>query len=352
MRYAVTMISPAQAALTGLLLLSTGCSTEAPPLDAAPSDTGALDTATPDSRPDSVTPPADAGGDRLEPGDHMLTLDSGGLTRTYVLHVPPDLDPSTRYPLVVFLHGGNGTAAMIQMSTRFDAVADRESFLVVYPDGIANNWNGGRGTSDAELMGVDDVTFIRELIAATVMSAGADEGRVFAIGVSNGGMMMHRLACEAADVITAVVPVISALAEPLATCTPARPISMLAIQGDDDPFIPIDGGDTHHRDRPALGDGGNVLSADATRTHWREANGCTSFTSEVLVKVDPADPTEATVFRERDCTDGVLIDYYIVAGMGHTYPPNPARLAISGASSPQLDTNELAAEFFRTVPAR
>lgn len=286
----------------------------------------------------------------LAAGDHARSATVDGRLRTFIVHVPPAVSTGAPLPLVLVFHGGNGTGAAVQASLGFDAPADATGFLVVYPDGIENNWNDGRGTTDAEIAGVDDVVFVRALLDDVSAVVDVDEQRLFATGVSNGGMFSHRLGCELADRLVAVAPVIAAMPTPLAsTCAPAQQISVFMVQGSADPFIPLAGGDTHHQNFPNLGDGGDVESAVATRALWGALNGCGTEVSDALVPIDAADPSRVTRYILRACTGSVEVDQYIIAGMGHTWPPLPGQApAVSGPTSSQLDATAAIVAFFST----
>src|ERR1700739_1100701 len=124
------------------------------------------------------------------------TFRSGGMDRTYRLHVPPG-DP---IGLVLSLHGGGGTGIGQQGLTDFDTVADANNLLVVYPDGYDKSWADGRGASPADAPHVDDVGFLVALAGKLQGDYNIAPGHVFATGMSNGGFMTKMLVCFRADV--------------------------------------------------------------------------------------------------------------------------------------------------------
>ena len=200
----------------------------------------------------------------MDSGDYSLSLQHDNLDRTYLLHVPSGYKPSERYPLVLVFHGGEGTGEKVSKQTDFNIYADQERFFVVYPDGIKNSWNDGRNTTDAAKLGIDDIDFVRELVLHLQTTFNIDEKRIYATGVSNGGIFSQRIGCEMSDIFAAIGPVVSSIATNItAACNPSEPISVVAIQGTEDPFIPIEGGDTSHR-MLGIGDGGFVESAENT----------------------------------------------------------------------------------------
>ena len=141
------------------------------------------------------------------------SLQFQGRKRTYLVHVPPSYNGSRPVPLVLVLHGGMGNAAGTEKLTGMSAKADKEGFIVVYPDGTGLlgdrilTWNVGFGFGYALRKNVDDVGFMKALVANLGTKYSIDRARVYATGISNGGMMSYRLASDASDVFAAVAPV-------------------------------------------------------------------------------------------------------------------------------------------------
>jgi poly(3-hydroxybutyrate) depolymerase len=149
----------------------------------------------------------------LRQGDEEKSFEFQGRRRTYIVHMPPGHDRSSAMPLVIVLHGGVVNAFFTAYNTGMNSTADREGFIAVYPNGTGRledrilTWNVGFGFGYALRNNVDDVGFLRELIERMVSEYGADPGRVYATGISNGGIMSYRLASEASDLVAAVAPV-------------------------------------------------------------------------------------------------------------------------------------------------
>jgi polyhydroxybutyrate depolymerase len=283
----------------------------------------------------------------LTPGIHDFSLEHDGFARTYRLYVPTKYEDGEPSPLVFVLHGGGGNAERLE-GLGFEPLADRNGALIVYPQGVENNWADGRGTTDAELAGADDVSFLAALIDEISTTLSIDSDQVFVTGVSNGGVMSHRLACDLADRFGAVASVIGSLATNYREeCRPSEPIGVMSIRGTEDPFINFEGGDAAHDDFPRLGDGGLIESSESARRFWAEQNGCSEPVSESLEPINPEDPTRVTRIEHADCTDGVSVVYYEVEGMGHTWPPNAGVAPrVSGPASTQLNATELIWAFF------
>ena len=205
-------------------------------------------------------------GATLAPGDHRRVLPFGGLPRIYVLHVPPGWDGATPAPLVVDLHGFTSDADEQRAVSGMGAVSNANGFLVVYPNGWRNAWNGSLCCGNA---GIDDVGFIRAVVDAVAAEAAVDRRRVYATGLSNGGAMSHRLACDAADLFAAAAPMAFPLSyRPAPRCQPSRAIPVLTVMGLTDNLVEYDDG--------------FFGSAAATFAYWREVNGCGGGAPDVL----------------------------------------------------------------------
>jgi polyhydroxybutyrate depolymerase len=168
------------------------------------------------------------------PGDSTITLTSGGLERSALVHVPPGLT-SGRTPLVLALHGYHGSGPQMERYTGFSALADRYRFIVVYPTSAGTYWN-----STAAPGLPDDVSFIEGLIGALERGLCIDRTKVFATGVSNGGGMVALLGCDDSEQIAAIAPVAGGYARQ-PPCRPARPVSVLEIHGTADQVVPYFG---------------------------------------------------------------------------------------------------------------
>ena len=206
-------------------------------------------------------------GAALAPGDSTRTLQHGGLSRSYLLHVPASYGGATAVPLVLDVHGAGSNAEQQRLISGMVAVSDREGFLLAHPEGVANAWNAGLccpgGTPD-------DVGFIRAVVAAIAAEGNVDPARVYATGLSNGGAISQRLACDAADLFAAAAPMAFPVAfRPLSECRPVRPIPVMTFMGLVDVLVRYDGG--------------LFPSAPATFDYWHDVDGCTGTTPDVVV---------------------------------------------------------------------
>jgi polyhydroxybutyrate depolymerase len=178
--------------------------------------------------------------------DETFSLKVGGHERSWLVHTPAGYDGKKPLPLVLALHGGGGNYQGIIESSQFSPKADKEGFIAVYPNGtgklkgIGLTWNAGNGSGYALENKIDDVGFFRVLIEWLKNKYAVDPQRIFVTGLSNGGMMTYRLACELADVIAAAGIVSGALA--VDSPAPARPVSAIVFHGTADEHILYNGG--------------------------------------------------------------------------------------------------------------
>lgn len=274
----------------------------------------------------------------------------GGLERTYRIHVPAARDGGRSVPLLIALHGGGGTGEKMERLALggLTALAERAGFVVVYPDGIEKHWNDGRAKVKyrAHREKIDDVGFIAALIDRLAQEHGIDRQRVYVTGISNGGMMSNRLACELADKIAGIAPVAANMpADLVSMCAPSRPISVLMMGGVDDPMMPWAGGEAHFLRRKF----GQVLSAMDTIKFWAAHNRC-SAAPTVAWEAD-ADREDGTRVRKETyhgCRDGVEVVLYAIEGGGHTWPGGYQYLPkmVVGKTSRDMDANEVIWRFF------
>lgn len=232
--------------------------------------------------------------------------------------------------------------------TGMDAVADSGGFLVVYPDGIDRGWNDGRGINE----GIDDVGFTREMVSKLETQYKIDGKRVFATGISNGGFMCFRLACDAPDLVAAVAPVAAAMSDALAKNNRSTaPVSVLVINGTADPFVPWNGGVIGS----TAGGRGIALSAQATIGYWVALDGCPATpVVSGLPDTDPADGTRVTQSSYGGGRGGTGVVLLAVDGGGHAWPGGRQYLPVRviGRTSRDVTASQYIWEFFKGHPKR
>ncbi len=286
--------------------------------------------------------------------DHGLPLETlrhDGLDRTFLIARPDRNTATGLYPVVIGLHGGGpGDAATAADVQRFHEIDAGEPLLVVYPNGIGAEWNDGRGETFTRHGDptADDVGFLAALIDHLVRYEAADSSRIYMAGASNGAMMSHRAGCELAEKLAAIAPVIAPMPSNTARdCTPQRPLPVLMILGEEDPWVPFEGGTVAPLGRPS----GTVLSADRTMALWAEANGCAL---RPQVRHDTRRPAgDGTRIRRetywRCAADTVMI---VIEGGGHTWPgadrgSGRAAQRLVGRNTSQLDATMEIWAFFQ-----
>ncbi len=182
-----------------------------------------------------------AQGLRGEAVEHTVTVDE--ITRKYLIFAPKGFDRPL--PVVLAFHGGGSNARQMERYTRFNDLAAKEGFLIVYPEAVDGNWNDGRGIEGvrAQQEKIDDVKFVRTIVDRISKDHRIDRSRVVCTGISNGAIMSHRLATEASDLIAAIAPVAGGMAPAMAKkFHPDHPVSIMIIHGDADPLVPIHAG--------------------------------------------------------------------------------------------------------------
>lgn len=265
---------------------------------------------------------------RRQPTGERKTFNHGEIERAYRIHVPKTYDGSNKVPLVLMLHGGGGDAE-IASKMGMTPVADKHTFIVVYPEGINKHWNDGRDSvrfreHDAKY---DDVAFIRALVESIQKEFKIDEARIFVTGPSNGGFMTQRLAIEMSDIFSAAGVIIATMGEPLdKTFKPKHPVSILYMNGTEDPLIPYEGGEVTvefaprlQRNQPSRGRG---ISTDDAVQLWLLRNGLTHVKPRVESLPDN-DKKDGCTVESKIWTGGeagTAVALYRVIGGGHTIP--------------------------------
>lgn len=262
--------------------------------------------------------------------------------RSFRIYVPAGYVADRPTPLVLMLHGGGGSGEQLQtQSANMDPVAEREGFITVYPEGTGAvaTWNGGICCGRAVQSGVDDVAFVRELLDHVEGELCVDRDRVFAMGMSNGAILSHRLACELSERIAAIAPVAGTIG--VADCRPTRPVAVMQIHGTADGHVPWDGGTGCG---PA---GADFVSVPDTMEGWRTLNECS------------ADAQEYFAEGNGSCTasDGCSAPLVLCAidGGGHSWPGGVLKTGVvdcpeDGPQSETFSASEAAWRFFAENP--
>jgi len=241
-------------------------------------------------------------------------LNSGGLQRTYLLHLPPGPPAG----LVLNLHGAGMTGGQQAAATNYDAVADQFGFAVAYPDGVDFSWADGRGGSVPDRQGIDDVGFLAALIDQLTAQHGIPRSRIFVTGMSAGGFMATRFGCARADLVAAIAPVSGTLGSGVA-CAPGQPVSVLQVHGTADSVVPYGGGFMVGRGGPS-----DIVAATSMADRWRTFDGCPP----------PAEVGGAPVRRSvaTGCAAGTEVDFVTIDGGGHIWPTGSFDASVASAA--------------------
>jgi polyhydroxybutyrate depolymerase len=281
--------------------------------------------------------------------DEARNIDVHGLSRSYLIHVPTSYKKDKAVPLVLVFHGGGGDADGMVRYSHFDALADREGFIAIYPDGTLKQWNDGRLMAPKS----DDVGFVRAIIDEVEKTYKIDRKRIYATGMSNGAMMSQRLACEMSGTLAAVAPVAGTMPDDFAPrCSPTEPISVLMIHGTDDPLVPYNGGSITLGQRAI---GGKVWSAADTIKYWAKSDKCGEKpTTSMLPDAAPQDGTRISHDVYSGCAADTEVALLTVNGGGHTWPSGiqylPERFI--GKTSKDIDATETIWDFFAKHPMK
>jgi polyhydroxybutyrate depolymerase len=232
---------------------------------------------------------------------HEETITVGGEVRHYLVFRPLSLPPQL-VPLVVAIHGYTLSSGWMEAYTHFDDQATKGGFVVVYPEGEVGSWNAGSCCGYAMTQNVDDVGFIRQLVDRMLSTGHVDPKRVFVTGVSNGGVMAHRIACELSDRVSAIASVAGALIA--YSCNPTHPISILELHGTEDRAVPYGGG--------FVPDFGPFPATLSMMKHWASLNGCAA---------SPTVTQNGTITTSTwgGCRGGVVVVLDAVNGGGHDW---------------------------------
>lgn len=230
----------------------------------------------------------------LPAGTHAFTLDHDGRERTYEVHVPGIYDDDTPAPLLLNLHPlvlGGQLHEIWTMESRHNVKSEQAGFIVLQPDGTGNlaSWNGGdRCCAPANQENVDDVGFIDALVRHTMAQLCIDERRVYATGMSNGGYLSHRIACEFPERIAAIAPVVGSLSQEL-VCADGRGVPVMQLSGTED----------------------SLASRQQSVDSWIEVNKCTESTA-ITHQLGGV-----TCTTHDECKDGAVVTHCVVEGGGH-----------------------------------
>lgn len=252
--------------------------------------------------------------------NNVRALIHNGLNRKFLVHVPKKYTSTISTPLIVAMHGGGGDMFHHANDKFYKLISksEAEGFIVVFPNGFSRmssgklaTWNAGKCCGKARDKSIDDVGFIREVISNTMKEFNIDKNKVFATGMSNGGMMAYRLACEMSDVFKAVAPV--AGTDNTIDCVPKNPISILHIHAKNDTHVLFSGGagSDAFRDKTMVTD---FKSVPESIQKWVKFNNCHTTPKRVLEKEG------AYCEKYTRCKNNVEVQLCVTEKGGHSWP--------------------------------
>ncbi len=281
-------------------------------------------------------------------GDFRRDVTFGGDDRFYDVHVPASYRPGTAVPLVMVLHGGGGSPSAVRGITGMDRVADQNNFIVIYPAGTGErgrdtrlSWNILRSETYATANNKDDLGFIRAVLKDVQSQFSIDSKRIYATGISQGGMMCYRFACDPdlSGRIAAIAPVAAVMTVSPADCKPSRAMPIIHFHGLEDKFIPYAGGIGSRLERI---DPVERPGVPETMKYWLAKNGA-GASPRVRDRRGKADLEEFG----QDGSPGEVILWKLEDG-GHTWPGGESGLPemFIGKVNRDVSASDLVWKFF------
>ena len=281
------------------------------------------------------------------PGHELRTVNVSGTPRFYLLHVPPAYDPKKPTPVVLAFHGAAMNGGLMVGFCGLSKKADEAGFVVAYPygTGVGGVFLTFNAWADPRPQGpVDDVAYTSKLLDDLASVVNVDPKRVFATGMSNGGMMCHRLAAELSERIAAIAPVAGTLAIP--RCNPKRPVPVMHFHGTADKIVPFNGPDQQTARFIRM------RSVEDTVNTWVKLDGCPP---EPKITDLPDTAHDGTTVKKRvygPGTDGSEVVLFVIEGAGHTWPGMQPPVGFLGKSTMNISANDLIWEFFSRHPMK
>lgn len=320
-----------------------------------------------------------------------VTVDD--VDRSFMVRLPTGYDPQHHYPVVILLHGMNQDADDMERLTRFDELADKDSVIAVYPIAMHGRWNvgvqpeerqqspmgpgrhrryggggypgggggypggggggypgggGGQQTPSQEPSDqrrpapADDVAFINQMLDELPTKFSVDTSRIYAAGLSEGGLMSLRLGCALSDRIAAAAAVGAAMPKKM-ICLPSRPVPMLMINGTSDPVVPYGGGTEHNLNL-------SIISVEDSAQAWAKIDRCAEKPEKSKLPAKEKGGMETKVDTYTGCQQGVQVALYSVKGAGNTWPGGEQYEVEKtiGKTSQDINANEVIWSFLVT----
>lgn len=270
-------------------------------------------------------------------GDSTIGISSGGIKRSFILHLPPGYGQKP-LPLVVNYHGYDNTAANFEHYTNMGAEADHANFIVVFPQGALDNntpqpkpsWNAGIGAGGPTGL-ADDVQFTRDMLSYIQRNYCLDTHRIYVTGYSIGASMAYRIACSMSSQIAAFATVEGAFYHiPPNGCQASRPVPVLDIHSLADTLAPYNG-DTARK----------LVSVPTFLNLWFAIDQCNANASQTIFQ-----KADVTGYKWSQCTRGTIVEHYKITDGGHVWPGSPVNMPSLGYTTHAIDANTVIWNFF------
>lgn len=287
-----------------------------------------------------------------KPGDYTYTIHFGGISRFYKIHVPLNYNPAVPARVLFALHGGAGDMEVQANDGYYGQISqsDAKNYIVVFPNGYSElnsgklaTWNAGKCCGKARDHKSDDVGFIKEILRVISLQLNVDANHVYAAGMSNGGMMAYRLACELPGTFKAIAAV--AGTDNTVECRPQQPVSILHIHAKNDDHVLYEGGAGQNafKDRSQVTEFTSVAN---TISKWVAIEGCEGAPKKVL------QTKGAFCERYTQCKNGSAVQLCVTEDGGHSWPGGgrkPRRGVMMASPSKALSANTVMWEFFESL---
>jgi poly(3-hydroxybutyrate) depolymerase len=321
--------------------------------------------------------------------------------RTYTVRLPRGYDHERKYPVVILLHGMNQDTDDMERLTRFDELADKDSIIAVYPSALHGRWNvgvhpeeqrmamgpgggrrhgggypgggypgggypgggypgggggyprggggypgggqpGGQRREENRPAPADDLEFLNQMLDQIALKFSVDTTRIYATGLSEGGLMAMKVGCSMSDRIAAIAPVGAAMPKTM-ICLPSRPMPVVMINGTSDPVVPFRGGTEHNLDV-------KVVSVEDSAKAWAKLDRCAEKPSQTKLPAREKGGMETKVDTYDGCQQGAQVVSYSVKGGGNTWPGGEQYEVEKqiGKTSQDLNANETIWNFLVT----
>ena len=264
-----------------------------------------------------------------------------GYERSYTIVLPSNYNQLQKYPAIIALHGGGGSGQQCEKSYALTNWANKNGYIMVYPDGVKKKgliklrtWNAGTCCGNASENNVNDVEFISLIIDDLVKNYFSDSEKIFVVGMSNGGMMAYKLACEIPNKIRGIA-VVSGTMVTNKVYNNLIPVPILHIHSINDKRVPVKGGkgvfDYY------------FPSVDSVLSIWKKINKCDENNKQILKGID------FTNYKWYNDKGDLMIDYYLTEDGGHSWPQGKKGAVFGDKPATSINANDLIFYFFNTL---